>query len=113
MPKAFGGLVPYYEEFVPEHFPLPDGTPRGRRSAEKIAKRYNLPLIHVHKITFIDPVMAAERLREFATPKREQPPRKPRGRPRKYNDMAEVRAAGAEKRRLAKIAQSAEGSPPP
>jgi len=81
MPQGFGGLVPYYEEFVPDHFPLANGKPRGRRSAQKIAKEYNLPLIRVKKLTFIDPELAAQRLREVAMTPGREPLR--RGRPRK------------------------------
>jgi hypothetical protein len=110
MPEGFGGLIPYYEEFVPEHFPLPNGKARGKRSAQQIAKEFNLPLIRVKQLTFIDPVLAAQRLREVAmTPSRETPRR--RGRPRKYKYPAAGVEALAEKRRLAKIAQSAEDAP--
>jgi hypothetical protein len=81
MSEGFGGLVPYYDEFIPKHFPLSGGKPRGRRSAQKIAKEFNLPLIRVKQIVLIDPDMAAQRLREMQlTPRREA---RKRGRPPK------------------------------
>ena len=87
MPEPFGGLVSYFEDFMPRHFPLPDGTPRSKRSGERIAKRYNLPLIRVNKVTYIDPIMAAQRLREIAMmPPRETPRR---GRPPKVREAAQ------------------------
>jgi hypothetical protein len=85
MSEGFGGLVPYYEEFIPRHFPLSGGKPRGRRSAQKIAKAFNLPLIRVGHVVLIDPEVAAHRLRETQlTPSRE--PRRP-GRPRKNTGL--------------------------
>jgi hypothetical protein len=84
MSDGFGGLVPYYTQFVPEHLPKANGEPRGKRSAQQIAKRYNLPLIRLGYNTFIDPEKAAERLREAQLSDRE--PRRP-GRPRK-NSLA-------------------------
>jgi hypothetical protein len=85
MSEGFGGLVPYFEKFVPEHFPLSGGKQRGRRSAQKIAKEFNLPLIRVKKLVFIDPELAAQRLREVAmAPGREQPRR---GRPSKTSKI--------------------------
>jgi hypothetical protein len=81
MSEAFGGLVDYYNDFVPKCLPLSDGTPRGRRSAQKLAKAFNLPLIRVGDVVLIDPLIAAERLREAQLS--ERMPRG-RGRPRKY-----------------------------
>jgi hypothetical protein len=80
MSAAFGGLVPFYEKFVPEVLGKPDGGAIGRRGAQLIAKKYNLPLIRIGNAVFIDPVLAAERLREAQLNGTE--PRR-RGRPRK------------------------------
>jgi len=74
--EGFGGLILYYEEFIPRYLPLAGGRPRSRRSAQVIAKEYNLPIIRVGTIAFIDPVEAAARLRERGmTPKRTTPRR--------------------------------------
>jgi len=81
MPEAFGGLVNYYDDFVPNCLPLADGTRRTKRSAQQLAKKYNFPLIKVGLVTFIDPVVAADRLREMQLA--ERAPRV-RGRPRNY-----------------------------
>jgi hypothetical protein len=82
MSDGFGGLVPYYE-FVRRHLPLPNGKPRSRRSAQQIAQHYNLPLVRIKNLAFIDEELAAERLREVAmTPRREEPRR---GRPTKIS----------------------------
>jgi hypothetical protein len=77
MSTDFGGLVPYYTEFVPEHLPKINGKPRSRRSAQKIAVQYGLPVIRVGHNAFIDPELAAEVLREA-----QLIDRKPRGRGR-------------------------------
>jgi hypothetical protein len=81
MSEAFGGLVNYYDDFVPNCLPLADGSRRTKRSAQQLAKKYNFPLIKIGLVTFIDPVIAAERLREAQLA--ERMPRG-RGRPRKY-----------------------------
>jgi hypothetical protein len=83
MSQAFGGLVNYYDDFVPNCLPLPDGSRRTKRSAQQLAKQYNFPLVKVGLVTFIDPVIAAERLREAQLAKAFSFPRG-RGRPRKY-----------------------------
>lgn len=81
MSEGFGGLVDYYNDFVPKHFPLPNGKPGCRRRAQKIAKRYNLKVIRVFQVALIDPIEAADTLRQqFAAQKRETPRR---GRPPK------------------------------
>jgi hypothetical protein len=77
MSNAFAGLVPYYTEFVPQHFVKADGKPVGKRSAQIFARRYRLPLVRVGSITFIDVEKAADRLREQL-----EPPRRGPGRPR-------------------------------
>ena len=76
----FGGLIPYFEEFVPKYLPKSNGKPRSRRSAQDIADRYNLPLVRIALRAFIDPQIAAEQLkaaqiRERAAPRRGRPKR--------------------------------------
>jgi hypothetical protein len=77
MPKSFEGLVPYYEEFVPDHFVKSNGKPVGKRSAQILAKRYNLALVRLGNSVFIDVAETAERLRKAQLADRE-----PRGRGR-------------------------------
>jgi hypothetical protein len=62
--RQFGGLQDYYKEFVPTHFPLASGKPRSRRSAAALAERHNLPLVRMGHISYIDPELAAQQLRE-------------------------------------------------
>ena len=69
----FGGLVDYYKEFVPEYLPKSNGKPRSRRSAQAIAKRYNLPLVRIALRSFIDPQIAAEQLKAAQIRKRAEP----------------------------------------
>jgi hypothetical protein len=82
VPEGFGGLEPYYE-FASRVFSRADGSPIGRRAAQKIAKKYNLPLIRMGNSAFIDPAIAAEQLRAMQlVDHADREPRKP-GRPRK------------------------------
>src|SRR5215472_19147759 len=84
MPNGFPGLVEYYNEFVPQNFTKRSGKPVTRRRAQQYAKQYNFPLVRIGHKTLIDPMIAAERLRQAQlqqSPARE-PPRKP-GRPKK------------------------------
>jgi len=60
---------------------LADGGRRIKRSAQQLAKKHGFPLVKIGLVTFIDPVIAAERLREAQLA--ERAPR-PRGRPRQY-----------------------------
>jgi len=83
MSQAFGGLVNYYDDFVPNCLPLAGGGRRTKRSAQQLAKQYNFPLIKIGLVTLIDPVIAAERLREAQLSEKRAVPRG-RGRPRKY-----------------------------
>jgi hypothetical protein len=76
--SGFGGLIDYYDEFVPVYLPLPNGKPRSRRSAQKVAISYNLPIVRVGWRAFIDPELAAQRLRETQLRARVKPQR---GRP--------------------------------
>jgi hypothetical protein len=81
MPSGFPGLVEYYDEFVPQNFTKRSGKPVTRRRAQQYAKEFNFPLVRIGYHTFIDPVIAVDRLREAQlAPSRE--PRRP-GRPRK------------------------------
>jgi hypothetical protein len=82
--EGFGGLVPFYDVFVPEHLPI-NGKRRSRRSAQVVAKKYNLPLVRVGHNVFIDPVVAAERLREAQLV---DPRPRGRGRPRRMDAEA-------------------------
>jgi 3,4-dihydroxy-2-butanone 4-phosphate synthase len=50
----FAGLEPYYTVFVPREIKKADGTSVGRRAAQKIAKKYNLPLVRMGHAVFID-----------------------------------------------------------
>jgi hypothetical protein len=77
MSRSFEGLVPYYEEFVPQHFVKSNGKPVGKRSAQIFVKKYNLPVVRVGNCDFIDVAEAAERLRKAQLVDRE-----PRGRGR-------------------------------
>jgi hypothetical protein len=79
--NRFGGLMLYYEQFVPEFLPLPSGKLRSRRSGTHLADKYNLPLVKMGRSIFIDPELAAQRLRDAQLPESE--PRRGRGRPRK------------------------------
>jgi hypothetical protein len=81
-PTGFGGLVPYYDVFVPQYLTKTDGSPVGRRQAQIIAQVHNLPLVRLGNNCWIDPELAAERLREAQIFAREEP-RRGRGRPRK------------------------------
>jgi hypothetical protein len=90
MSETFGGLVDYYNDFVPRCLPRTDGAPRTRRSAQQLAKAFNFPLIRVGYTVLIDPVIAAERLREAQLS--ERAPRR-RGRPRKYGSSGAAEPA--------------------
>jgi hypothetical protein len=79
--NRFGGLMLYYEQFLPEFLPLPSGEKRSRRSGTHLAEKYDLPLIKVGRSIFIDTELAALRLREAQLAGQE--PRRGRGRPRK------------------------------
>jgi hypothetical protein len=57
------GLEPYYP-WADANFPLPNGKQRSKRGKQLIAKRHNLPVVYVGWCAFIDPALAAERLRE-------------------------------------------------
>lgn len=74
---GFGGLIPYFDEFVPRYLRKKDGKPIGKRAAQIIAKENNLPLVRLGNNVFIDVEKAAERLREAQIIDRE-----PRGRGR-------------------------------
>ena len=76
----FGGLVDYHDTFIPNVLPLPNGQRRSRRSAQKIAVKYRLPVVWIARRAFIDPELAADILR-----KAQLVDRKPQGpgRPRK------------------------------
>ena len=78
--RQFGGLQPY-SEFVSQHFPLASGKPRSRRSAAFLVQKHNLPLVRMGHIAYIDPELAALRLREAQLIGPE--PRRGPGRPRK------------------------------
>ena len=73
------GLVDYYRDFVPSRFSGRGGKPPARRTAQKYAKQFNLPIIDVGDNKLIDPDLADDRLREYA--RRQSEPRRP-GRPR-------------------------------
>jgi hypothetical protein len=60
---ALPGLDPLYP-WIEKVFPLPNGRKRSKRSAQDLAKRYNLPVVRVGWLTFVDPALAAERLRQ-------------------------------------------------
>jgi len=45
MSGAFGGLVNYYDDFVPNCLPLADGGRRTKRSAQQLAKKHGFSLI--------------------------------------------------------------------
>jgi hypothetical protein len=78
---GFGGLVPFYDVFVPEHLTI-NGRRRSKRSAQDVAKRHNLPLVRIGHNVFIDPVVAAERLREAQLAQLADRTPRGRGRPR-------------------------------
>jgi hypothetical protein len=71
--SGLGGLILYYEEFVPRYLPA-----CGRRWAQMLAKRHNFPLVRLGRAVYIDPELAADRLRAAQLGGRE--PRRP-GRP--------------------------------
>jgi len=72
-------IVPYFEEYVPKRFPRRNGKPRARRSAQRLAKKFALPLIFAGHSVLIDEIAGDVALAKFAI-NRKQPPR--RGRPR-------------------------------
>ena len=73
-------IVGFYEQYVPSRFPRRNGKPRGRRSAQRLAKKFELPLIFAGHSVLIDEIAGDVALAEFAI-NRKQPPR--RGRPRR------------------------------
>jgi hypothetical protein len=73
-------IVGFFDSYVPSRFPKRNGKPRGRRSAQRLAKKFELPLIFAGHSVLIDEVAGDVALAEFAI-NRKQPPR--RGRPRK------------------------------
>jgi len=75
----FGGMIEYYYEFVPRFLKKRNGEPVGRRAAQKLARKYNFPLIRIGYCTYIDVDLAAERLRRAQLGDDRQPRR--RGRP--------------------------------
>jgi hypothetical protein len=77
---SFGGLM-LYEEFVQKFLLKKNGDPVGERQAQILAKEHDLPLIRVGSCVWIDPLLAADRLRQAQIFDRE--PRRGRGRPRK------------------------------
>jgi hypothetical protein len=72
-------IVDYFGVYVPSRFPKRSGKPRARRSAQRLAKKFELPLIFAGHSVLIDEIAGDARLAEFAI-NRKQPPR--RGRPR-------------------------------
>lgn len=91
MADGFGGLIPFYTEFVPKHLKKRDGKPIGKRAAQKIAKQHNFPLVYLGHTAFIDPEVTAERLRVQQLSKTDRAPRGP-GRPRNNLPAREVRS---------------------
>jgi hypothetical protein len=94
----FGGMIEYYYEFVPRFLKKRNGEPVGRRAAQKLARKYNFPLVRIGYCIYIDVDLAAERLRRAQLGDDRQPRR--RGRPRKNGapDLASplVRLAAAD-----------------
>jgi len=84
---GFGGLILYFDEFVPRYLRKTNGAVIGRRAAQMLAKRYDLPLVWLGNTVFIDEVIAADRLREAQladrTPRRPGRPPRRAGRCRK------------------------------
>jgi hypothetical protein len=87
-PLSLGGLIPYFDEFVPRFLRKKNGAPVGRRAAQKIARQYNLPIVRMGHCAFIDVERAAEILREAQLVDRA--PRKP-GRPAALMPRGRVR----------------------
>jgi hypothetical protein len=81
MSKSIAGLEPL-EDFMEDCLPLTNGKPRSKRSEQELVQRYNLPVVKIGHRRFIDPILAAERLREDQLAPGCTPPRSP-GRPRK------------------------------
>ena len=79
MSEGFAGLEPL-GPFMAKHFPLSNGKPRGKRSEQKLIKEFDIPVIRINKLRYVDPAMVAERLREIAMTQRRQTPQ--RGRPK-------------------------------
>jgi hypothetical protein len=81
VPTNLGGLIRFFEEFVPRYLTKKNGEPVGRRAAQKIARQHHLPLVRLGNAVFIDVELAADRLREAQLMPDREPRR--RGRPRK------------------------------
>jgi hypothetical protein len=77
---SFGGLM-RFDDFVRKYLTKKNGDPVGERQAQILVKEHNLPVIRVGSVVWVDPDIAAQRLREQQLFGRE--PRRGRGRPRK------------------------------
>jgi hypothetical protein len=81
-------LIPYHDQFCPPRFPKA-ASPRAR---QKIAVKYQLPIIRIGRSTLIDEEAGDERIRQFARFADILVPR--RGRPR-AQDLVDKKTHGA------------------
>jgi hypothetical protein len=73
------GLVSF-DEWFDGLIRKPDGGIYGKRAKQAFRRRYRLPVVEVGWCRLIDPVAAADRLREYA--QHQDPARRGPGRPR-------------------------------
>ena len=82
-PAPLTRLVEYYDDYAARRFRKKNGKPVGKRSAQRLASKFRLPLIRAGNATLIDEVAGDARLAEHALHREPQRPR--RGRPRLIN----------------------------
>ena len=79
-PASVTRIVEYYDEYAARRFRKKNGKPVGKRSAQRLASKFRLPIIRAGNTTLIDEVAGDARLAEHALHRDPQRPR--RGRPR-------------------------------